>query len=176
MAELAKTDILVNWDADVVLPPLQIWKAVNEIRKGKDLVYPYDGRFARVPRNPWFKSLQQTLDIGIVGNTQFNGLTERCNKQSVGGSVFWNKKSYLKAGGENERFVSFGAEDTERFIRAQTLGLKIERIKGALYHLDHWVGVNSSARNPYFYLNRAEFEKVSRMERGELQEYIKTWK
>jgi hypothetical protein len=175
MAEIATTDIIVNWDCDIILPPLQIWKAVQAIRKGADMVFPYDGRFARMPRQVWYKDLCHWLDIGIIGNTQFNGMGSNDNHNSVGGAVFWNKESNLKAGGENENFISFGAEDQERVIRAEKLGLRIERIKGCLYHLNHWVGVNSTTSNPYFIANREEFEKVKEMSKDELLDYIKNW-
>lgn len=175
MAKIAKTPIIVNWDCDIVLPPMQIWKAVEAIRDGADMVFPYDGRFARIPRQVWYKDLCHWLDIGIIGNTQFNGMGSNDNHNSVGGAVLWNKESYFKAGGENENFISFGAEDQERVVRAEKLGLSIERVKGCLYHINHWVGVNSSTRNPHFMQNRDEFEKVKGMDKEELISYIATW-
>lgn len=175
MARVATTDIVVNWDCDIVLPPMQIWKAVQAIRNGADMVFPYDGRFARIPRMVWYKDLCHWLDIGIIGNTQFNGMGSNDNHNSVGGAVLWNRESYFKAGGENENFISFGAEDQERVVRAEKLGLSIERIKGCLYHINHWVGVNSTTSNPYFIPNRMEFEKVKDMSKDELIDYIKRW-
>ncbi len=176
MAKVATTPIIVNWDCDIVLPPLQIWKAVQAIRNGADMVFPYDGRFARIPRQVWYKDLCHWLDIGIIGNTQFNGMGSNDNHNSVGGAVFWNKEAYFKAGGENEHFISFGAEDQERVVRAEKLGLTIERVKGCLYHINHWVGVNSTTQNPYFIPNRMEFEKVKDMSKEELITYISNWK
>lgn len=176
MASIAKTDIIINWDADVVIAPLQIWKAVQAIRNGADMIYPYDGRFARIPRLVWFQKLQHWTDIGIVGDTKFNGMNSNDNFNSVGGAVVWNRTAFLKIGGENENFISFGAEDTERLIRAQTMEFQIDRIKGPLYHINHWIGVNSSTRNPWFMHNRIEFEKVKDMNKEELSEYIESWK
>ncbi len=176
MAKIATTDIVVNWDCDVILPPMQIWKAVEAIRNGADMVFPYDGRFARMPRLVWYKDLCHWLDIGIIGDTKFNGMNSNDNHNSVGGAVLWNRKSYFAAGGENENFISFGAEDQERVVRANKLGLRIERIQGCLYHLNHWVGVNSTTSNPYFIPNRMEFERVKEMSKEELIEYISSWK
>lgn len=176
MAKIATTPIIVNWDCDVVIPPMQIWKAVQAIRNGADMVFPYDGRFARLPRQVWYKNLCHWLDIGIIGNTQFNGMGSNDNHNSVGGAVLWNRESYSKAGGENENFISFGAEDQERVVRAEKLGLAIERIKGFLYHINHWVGVNSTTSNPYFIPNRMEFERVKDMSKEELITYISNWK
>lgn len=175
MAKEAKTDIIVNWDADVIITPLQILQAVQKIRNGADMVFPYDGRFARIPRNVWFQKIEHFLDIGIIGDTQFNGMMPNDNHNSVGGAVIWNRKRFLEAGGENENFISFGAEDQERVVRAEKLGYTIDRVPGCLYHMSHWVGVDSSTRNPYFIRNREEFEKVKGMSKEELQEYIKSW-
>ncbi len=176
MANIATTPIIVNWDCDVVLPPLQIWKAVEAIRNGADMVFPYDGRFARIPRQVWYKDLCHWLDIGIIGDTKFNGMNSNDNHNSVGGAVLWNRDSYFKAGGENENFISFGAEDQERVVRAEKLGLTIERVKGCLYHINHWVGVNSTTQNPYFMANKMEFEHIKEMSKEELLNYIESWK
>lgn len=173
MANDCHTDIIVNWDADIIISPMQILKAVESVRNGQDLVYPYNGTFARMPRT-WFPQLQKSLDIGIVRNTDFKGISNK-KRESFGGAVIWNRKSFLSIGGENERFISFGAEDIERYIRATKLGLKVSRINGILYHIDHFIGMNSSTRNPYFRINRAEYEKVNRMSKEELTEYVNLW-
>jgi len=64
MALRTNTPYVVNWDADVIITPLQIWLAVEKLRDGADMVFPYDGRFARWPRQPWFKEIERTLDLG----------------------------------------------------------------------------------------------------------------
>lgn len=176
MAKEAKTDIVINWDADIIISPMQILQAVEAVRNGDDLVYPYDGTFARMPRT-WFHLIQKNLDIGVVRNTNFNGISNK-KRDSFGGAVIWNKKSFFSIGGENEKFISFGAEDLERYSRAVKLGLKVSRVNGILYHIDHFIGVNSSTRNPYFRINRAEYEKVNRMSKEELGQYVsqRNWK
>lgn len=174
MAIDCNTDFIFNWDADVIMPPMQILKAVYELRSGSDMVYPYNGQFARVGRIPFFKQLESSMDVGILSGTKLEG-TRPNDKESFGGAVGWNRKKFFEAGGENENFISFGAEDYERYERASKLGFKIKRTKGCLFHINHWVGVNSSTRNPYFNHNRAEYEKVKAMSKKELKEYIKTW-
>lgn len=174
MAQVAKTPILFNWDADVLIAPLQIWAAVNKLRNGSDMVFPYDGRFARMPRAEWFGKLHKSNDIGLVGNTKFKGMSEK-DAVSVGGAIGFKKSSFIEVGMENERFISFGAEDCEREHRFKTLGYQVDRVKGCLYHVDHWIGPNSSTQNPYFKANEAEWQKVKGMNKEELTEYVKTW-
>lgn len=175
MANLASTNIIFNWDADVFIPPIQILECVRKLRSGIEMVFPYDGRFARFDRRDWFGRLKESLDIGIVGDQQFKGM-EPGAKVSLGGAIGYLKNEYFKIGGENERFISFGAEDQERVIRAKKLGLRVERVKGVMYHMSHWTGVNSTTANPYFYQNKQEFTRVEEMEVEELKMYVAGWK
>lgn len=175
MAQLATTGIVVNYDCDVVLPPIQLWLAAEKIRNGNDMVYPYDGRFARVPRT-WFPKLEKALDLGIFGDTKFTGKNgHTMATTSVGGAIMFNRQSFLNGGGENEFMISFGPEDWERNYRFKALGYTVTRVDGSLYHMDHWCGPNSSSRNPYFRQNHNELDKVRAMKDDELEAYVTSW-
>lgn len=173
MAVAAETPYIANWDADVIIPPAQILAAVEALRAGADMVFPYDGRFARMNRTEWWPRVHGARDIGIVRDTPFKGRTHDHN--SVGGAVLWNKDSFIDAGMENKNFISFGPEDCERHDRAKTLGLDIRRVRGSLFHMNHFVGPNSTPSNPYFQHNNEELEKIRGMDRRQLREYIDTW-
>ena len=67
--------------------------------------------------------------------------------QPRNGAMLVNKKAYIKAGMENERFYGWGPEDFERYDRRKILGLKIHRSKGPLFHLTHSRGSNSTFRS-----------------------------
>jgi len=174
MAKLSTTPIIANWDADVIIPPLQLWLTVDAIRKGADVCYPYKWAFARIPRKPYFKQIEKDIDIGVIRDTKFNGMNNNDNT-SVGGAVFFNKESFFKGGGENENFVSFGPEDAERFYRFTKLDFIIKRTLGAIYHINHWVGPNSSNKHPHVQKNRNEWAKIILMSKTELLNYIKKW-
>lgn len=171
MAKWARTPIVANWDADVMVSPLQLWVTVNKIRNGADVVYPYEWMFARIPRKPWFKVLEQTIDIGMVKDSKFNGMNNG-DAVSVGGAVLFNKMSFIEGGMENENFISFGPEDAERFYRFTTLGYRVERTLGPIYHINHYVGPNSSNRHPHVNQNRAEWDKIQRMDKKALKQYV----
>ncbi len=173
MAIAAETPIIVNWDCDVIIPPMQLWLAIEEIRNGADMVFPYDGKFARMPRDPWFKEIEKSFDIGIVRNEQFKGREEGHN--SVGGAVIFNKEAFIQGGMENEHMISFGPEDCERHDRFKLLGYEVKRVAGSLFHVDHHVGINSSTRNPYFSANHKEIDKIRAMSKDELHSYVDTW-
>lgn len=174
LAEFAQTPLIANWDADVIVAPLQLYMAVMALRNGAHMVYPYQWAFARVPRVPWFHKLEKHIDIGVVGDTKFNGMNNN-DAISVGGAVLFDKKRFFEGGGENENFVSFGPEDVERAHRFNTLGFKVERVPGPIYHINHYVGPNSSNKHPHVNSNRAEYYKILEMNKMQLKDYVKTW-
>lgn len=175
MAEAADTDIIVNWDADVFIPPMQTIQSVLAIRAGAPVSYPYDGRFARLDRS-MFKTIEKFLDIGLSAGHPFKGKNGRpMPETSVGGAVLWNKEAFIDAGMENEHMISFGPEDVERHERMKMLGLDIHRAGGCLYHMNHYVGPNSSKHNPHFNANHAELNKMRKMNAQQMREYIDSW-
>lgn len=171
MARDATTPFIANYDCDVLFAPMQILEAVHRLRNGCDVVYPYDGQFARVDRNEYHK-LSQNIDIGTLSGKKLTGLGKF---DSVGGAVFFNRESFFEGGGENEGFVSFGPEDSERFFRFSHLGYKVERVPGALYHVNHFVGENSSSRNKFFNANHALWDKIKQMSKAQLQKHVLGW-
>lgn len=177
MAYASKTLYIANWDADIVLAPLQVYLAVVSLREGNEMVFPYDGRFARWPRDLWFKKIEQTLDIGVFAGTQPKGHrgTDIEDMYSVGGAVFWNKEAFIRGGMENENMISFGPEDCERNDRYTMLEFKIARVKGYLHHINHYIGIDSSKYNPYFQHNHKEIDKIRLMSKVQLQKYIDSW-
>lgn len=174
MAKESETRFIVNWDCDVMIPPIQLYMAVMELRKGADMVYPYGGPFARMPRNPYYEILNGARDIGVVRGEAFKG--READHFSVGGAVMFDKDSFIDGGMENEAMISFGPEDVERYERFTRLGYDIRRVNGCLFHLNHFVGDNSSPRNPLFADNQAELEKIRGMDDAQLRVYVDGWK
>jgi hypothetical protein len=176
MALNSSTPYIVNWDCDVIIPVLQLYRSIKLLKQ--DLVcfvYPYDGRFARVERENIYRFKSCNYDIAVLTET-FRGMFPT-DKKSVGGVVCYNKIMYFKAGGENENFISWAPEDEERYLRVKKLygDNSIKRIKGALYHFQHYVGNDSSNENPYFKHNLRIFYKISEMSYRTLHEEIQTW-
>ena len=176
MAAMAKEDgctVLVNYDTDVLIPPMQLSEAIS-LAPEVGMVYPYDGRFARVPRS-FYQQLMETLDTGTLAKREFHGM-QKGSQLSVGGCVVWDINRYFECGGENERFISYGPEDVERAIRFEKLiGRKPHRVLGPLYHIDHFVGQNSGTQHKHFASNMEELELVKQMSAQELREYVAGW-
>lgn len=166
MARLTNLPYVANWDCDVLVPPLQIYLSVKSLRDYGDMVFPYDGRFARLDRKPWAKNLSLVPDIGQVRGGVFPGMTE--GFVSVGGAVLFNRRKFLAYKGENENFVSYGSEDVERDERFPRLGFSKHRVSGCLYHLNHFVGYNSCQKNPFFKSNEKELQRIRSLSDEEL--------
>jgi hypothetical protein len=164
----AETPIVFNWDADVVCSPVQIYKAVEAIRNGADVCYPFTDEFANVPRGN-IQPFIRTLDCGVFAGRLWPW--QRPFK-SVGGAFCYNKESFFKAGGENEAFISYGPEDQERYLRFNLLGLKVEKIPGTIFHMEHWRGNNSCERHPDAKQNIELWEAEKKMTAEEMRAYV----
>lgn len=173
MANMSETPIIVNYDADVIIPPLQLYEAARLIREGQaDMVYPFDGRFARVPRERNFQVLERSLDLGSFCKNFFKNQDKY---DSVGGCILYNKESFVHGGMENENMISFGPEDHERYERFQRLGFAVKKVKGVLYHIDHFKGLNSTTAQPFFSTNHKELDKIRAMSNAQLSRYVQSW-
>jgi hypothetical protein len=176
MCRMADTPYVVNYDCDVILPPMQMYMALKALENGADMVYPYDGRFARVPRVQWFHKIEEFLDIGIIGDTILFGKNQKpMPVSSVGGCVIVNVKSFIDSGMENEHMVSYAPEDCERWDRWHKLEYKVERIKGTLYHIDHFIGINSNTKHPFYKRSKEELHLIRAMTKQQLREYVDKW-
>lgn len=176
MAKQAGTPYVVNWDCDVIIPPMQVYLMAEALRGGADFVYPYDGTFARMNRGRLFPVLEKYTDIGQIRDEKLTGKHGGpVPVSSVGGAVGVNMDAFTDAGLENEHFISYGPEDVERYERWHKLGYKVQRIGGSLYHMDHFIGPNSSKAHPHFNGNNKELERIRSMDADALRSYIDTW-
>lgn len=170
MTRMAITPYVFNWDADVIVPPNQIITCANLLRSGFDFVYPYDGAFLRASRL-WLPMIKITLDTKPFEGIPMHG----ANDQSVGGAVGVNKEAFIRVGMENENFISHGAEDVDRVIRFTAFG-KMTRVKGPLYHFEHWLGPDSTHNgHDMVAMNRREIRLVKSMNKDQLWLYVQSW-
>ena len=165
MLRMVTTSVVVNYDIDVLLLPHVYEKCYNLIKSGQDLVYPYFFGWSWLPIFPPERKK-------LLSGTQFESLEfpTRYNSQ-YGFCQFFNTKSYIEGGMENEGFVSFAPEDRERGYRFQKLGYKVMWSDDFVYHLEHGRGVNSDQRNPMFKRNEELFEYIKTLSVEELRAY-----
>jgi len=170
MTKMTTTNLIVNYDVDVLFPIQQYIDSKQQIIDGDMLSFPYDGHFYDIKKE-YFNLIQEDKLAEIDLNSCI------CfNPHSWGGAFFFNKEKYWSIGLENEKFISWGHEDWERIVRVEKLGHTIGRTEGNLYHLTHSRNFNSSDQNPYYKYNGEEFHKINQMDKDTLLNYIKTWK
>jgi len=174
MTSLANTPYIVNWDADVLASPFDLYEMVKMLRNGYDFVYPYNGAFLRVgdgvyARNRKYIDMVKCGDVGVLSGIDFVGKDDK----SVGGAIGYNKKSFISAGGENEMFIAYAPEDAERYDRFRRLGYKVGRTKGGLYHLNHHCTSISTIFNPFFQQGKQELKHIKTLSKKQLQDRVK---
>lgn len=161
MLQKSQTHITVNYDVDIILHPEAYLEAQYEIiNHGADLVYPY------------FNGLSQKRVIA-PNDLDFNIFDYPAQLwQSVcGHCCFLKTESYRKGGMENEAFVSYAPEDSERMERFIKLGYNVKWLNNYVYHLEHPRGVDSSEKNPHFWDGFHLYKKLIALSGDELREY-----
>ncbi len=164
------TKITVNYDIDVFMPIEAYVHARDKILAGWDLVYPFKlgddiQKMVTVPehlKNSW----------GAEHNL-FNPQWLSNHQTYCGHVQFFNTRSYIAGGMENEGMISYGPEDRERCERFQRLGYKVCWMDSVVYHIEHSRDENSSTRNPHFGNNDALMDRIRNMSEPELREYYK---
>ena len=169
-----ETEIVVNYDCDVILPINSYVTAYEDIINGTyDVVYPYGSGMYQRQVNAEDKTVSEFLD----GN-DYNALDRISNKHTsdFGWAQFFRRSVYIEGGMENENFRAYAPEDKERYFRFTTLGYKVGRVDDVVYHLEHARGDNSWFTNPHMDDNMNEWEKICRMDKKALMEYYSNQK
>jgi hypothetical protein len=165
----ADTEIVVNYDCDVLLPLDSYYKAYQSIlHRTHDVVYPYGDGMCQY-------QVQATDEVvsHFLQTTDFAYLDKHSKKHTsdFGWVQFFNREVYIEGGMENENFKAYAPEDKERFYRFTTLGYNVSRIYDRVYHLEHSRGENSWFSNPHMQSNMSEWEKIQKMNKEQLLEY-----
>jgi len=170
----AKTEIVVNYDCDVLLPLDSYHKAYQSILDyTHDVVYPYgQGMYQYQVRatDEIVSEFLQTRDFTILDKHS------NLHTSDFGWAQFFRRQVYIDGGLENENFKAYSPEDKERFYRFTTLDYNVGRINDYVYHLEHARGENSWFSNPYMLSNMEEWEKIQTMNKEQLIEYYSNQK
>jgi hypothetical protein len=168
------TPYVALYDADVIVPVLQLVEAVELLREGEyTFVHPFDGRCLGTD------ILLKTVFIKLLDEEFLNANRNKqslYSRRAVGGCIIVDRQVYLSCGGENEFITSWGPDDVERFKRVKILGHKSKRIKGVLYHLHHSRNDNSGYQHMGETVHlMGEYLKICESRKDILEEYIKSW-
>ena len=177
MLAVCTTDIVANYDCDVLLPISSYMRAKDMIADGPcDMVYPYG--FGN-----WQKQVHaddELVSEFLSNDCDFSILDSKSKMYDAqyGHVQFLKRKSYIEAGMENENFRGSSPEDKERHYRFEKMGYKIGRIDDQVYHLEHSRGRNSWPHsiegNPYMRENFGVWETLQKMDKKQLLDYYST--
>lgn len=186
----SKTDIVVNYDADILLPLESYFKSKILIEfSGYDIVYPFrHGAKGEVKakfkdENINYLDNPEELQNNSLYKNDFNldeqsGIDffysshpEGPGYANFGMCQFFKKSSYINGYMENENFIAYAPEDKERFYRFKTLGYKIARIEEHALHLEHSRNHNSSNVNPFMTHNNKLWDFLSKLSKEQIEEY-----
>ena len=174
MLAMSKTDVVINYDCDVLMPVKTYVNAYESILNGTyDVVYPYgNGSFQKqvhVTDEIVSDFLNNDFDLSILDKSS------QVSTSDFGWVQFFNRSVYIEGGMENENFRGSSPEDKERFFRFTTLEYKVGRIDNWIYHLEHSRGANSwpdSIRgNPYMAQNFEVWNHLQTLNKQKLKEY-----
>ena len=165
----AKTEVVVNYDCDVLLPLNSYLEAYQSILyHTHDVIYPYG-------QGVYQKQIKATDEVvsKFLETSNYEYLDEVSNLHTsdFGWVQFFNRQVYIDGGLENENFKAYSPEDKERFYRFTTLGYNVGRINDYVYHLEHTRGENSWFSNTYMISNMEEWGKIQTMNKEQLIEY-----
>tara|TARA_B100000530_G_scaffold97550_1_gene60377 strand:+ start:111 stop:983 length:873 start_codon:yes stop_codon:yes gene_type:complete len=185
------TDIVVNYDSDIILPITSYTQAKDMLDSRKyDLVYPY--RFGEYGERkvilktvvedendlnslldfPLIKKFisgfnPEVLDESYVYAENVNGM----GWSEYGMCQFFNTKAYKDGYLENENFIAYAPEDVERHHRWNMLGYNIGRVDNHAYHMEHKRTQNSWFNNPFMHKNNSLWETLKSFSEEEIHEY-----
>jgi hypothetical protein len=169
MIEESNTDIVINYDCDVLLPIDSYHKAYSSILDNTyDIVYPYGQGMYQ-----YQVKATDAIVSEFLQTYNFDMLKKHSNQYTsdFGWAQFFNRQVYIDGGMENENFIAYAPEDKERFYRFTTLEYNIGRINDYVYHLEHARGHNSWLNNPHMQNNNNIWEEIQKMNQNELKEY-----
>jgi hypothetical protein len=165
----ADTEIVVNYDCDVLLPLDSYHEAYSSIlHHTHDVIYPYGQGMYQKQVNATDEVVSEFLQ---TGNFEYLNKHSKPYTSDFGWVQFFNRQVYIDGGMENENFKAYAPEDKERFYRFYTLGYNIGRVNDYVYHLEHSRGQNSWFNNPHMQHNNDVWEKIQHMNSDQLKEY-----
>ena len=193
MIMMTTTDIVVNYDSDIILPISSYVEAKRLIdNKEAHLVYPY--RFGEKGERKVVidhscvdeDNLNKLFDFPLVRKFISEFKPEVLDEsymyaQNVNGigwaeygmCQFFNTQAYKDGYLENEGFIAYAPEDVERHFRWSMLGYDIKRVDNHAYHLEHMRTENSWFNNPRMQQNNDLWDYLKNLTKQEIEEYYK---
>lgn len=176
---LAKNNVCVIYDCDILLPKEQIDLSVELCDSKYQLVFPYTNPQYDIPQDYFkdfsydydFENLQykirprqlqhnhQTEQYPVIGYA--TGFSMVVNKNSLGNLVFFN-----------EEFNGWGYEDSEYIFKMRFFDVKMTRVYGQVFHIEHSRELQDMYKS-YTEKNYLLYLQLKNKNRDELLDYYK---
>lgn len=163
-------DIIVLADADT--PPMPaLTEAVRIVREGASWAYPYE----------WYHSLNEQQTGWVLASDPASPLSVpsglgKCEfvMRSWAGAICISREAYNLVGGHDERFCSWGYEDTVFSVAATAILGAAERVSGPIHHLWHGRPLETTWEQPRITANKALCDEYERRSgnRQSMLEYV----
>jgi hypothetical protein len=173
MLSLVKTEVVCNYDIDVILPLESYVKSENMCKNGYDLVYPFTHGNAQyrlhIPNLEGYLKLENQLP-------KFEDLISISSHYDLwvstfGHTQFFNTKSFIKYYMMNENFSSYSPEDLEISIRFNKLSCNVGRVEGTIIHIEHTRFLNSMDNSIATPKNNLVLNQIKNFTKEQLIEY-----
>lgn len=179
MIKMSNTQVVSNYDCDVLLKPHTCELSVQMILNGVyDIIYPYG--FGNYQKQVFVND--DVVSDFLSNDSDFSILDakSKISDAQYGHVQFIKKSSYIDAGMENENFKGSSPEDKERYHRFTTLDYSVGRLDHFVYHLEHSRGKNSwpvsYQANPYMKDNMDLWEHLQTLDKDQLRSYYNNQK
>jgi predicted glycosyltransferase involved in capsule biosynthesis len=177
--EEANNDICFIYDCDILIPKEQIELSVEFCDKRYQLVCPYTNPQYNIPQDYFnefhldynFKEIQYKIKPYQIQHRHIednypliayaSGFSIVVNKKTLGNLVYFN-----------EEFNGWGFEDTEYFFRMDFFNIKMTRIYGPIFHVEHDRTIQNQYPE-YTHKNSLLYNKLKNMNKEDLVNYYK---
>ena len=179
MLAMCETDVVANYDCDVMLPIETYLKAQEVLVNNEaDVIYPYG-------EGVWQKKVyadDARVSEFLSNDCDFSILEKKIEMDAAhaGHVQFIRRDVYFEGGMENENFQGSAPEDKERIHRFVTLGYRVARIENFIYHIEHSRGPNSWPvsfhGNPHMMENQKLWQLLQGLDKAQLRRYYDSQK
>lgn len=169
----SNSDIVYNYDVDIVLPKESIIAAYQAIDNNQcDAVYPFGCGVYQ-----WaVEYSEELMNYMLKSNFDLDYIRKKSSRRAstIGWGQMIKRKTYIDAYMWNENFISWGAEDCEFYYRLNCLGYRVGRVNDDIYHFEHGRTFNSHYHNPKFMDNHNLWNWIRNRDKNELVSYYET--
>jgi hypothetical protein len=175
-----KSEIVIPYDADILIPLSQLVEARNSIKQGFDYCFPFNMNYIEISKllpddretlltdynfeNYKIKASCKHEENSKKIYSKIPGIVRGC---PPGGCLFIKKQVYIDFGLENEDFYGYAPEDIERKDRLKKLGYSGTSIDGDLYHIEHHTEDRRIASTD----SKNLYADISRMDANTIKDY-----